>query len=177
MLLALVVVDTPVEGSLFYFSKSAFQSFLESSAVDRALRSVPVNSGALKSLMLSNIYDCWHHLSSTLTCVQSVLLWGFCQSLRCKRRGSWSNWSNKPLPVCSSVRTRLCRLLVADVVLWWVCGRHWYWRVVAWDGWDVLSQFLYVQHIHCSRTTFQAPIEKLIHITKYYNLKLWFCKG
>ena len=58
MLLALVVVDTPVEGSLFYFSKSALQSFVESSAVDRALRSVPVNSGALKSLMLSNIYDC-----------------------------------------------------------------------------------------------------------------------
>ena len=55
--MALVVVDTPVEGSLFYVSNSAFHSHSLKvvSAVDRALRRVPVNGGACRSPMLSNM--------------------------------------------------------------------------------------------------------------------------
>ena len=35
------------------------------------------------------------------------LLWGFCQSLRCRKLGSRSNWSNKPLPVKEQLQRRL----------------------------------------------------------------------
>ena len=35
------------------------------------------------------------------------LLWGFCQSLRCRKLGSQSNWSNKPLPVKEQLQRRL----------------------------------------------------------------------
>lgn len=46
--------------------------------------------------------DCWHQPSPSYACVQSVFLWGFCQSLRCRGLGCRpSSWSYKPLPVCS----------------------------------------------------------------------------
>ena len=51
--------------------------------------------------------DCLHSVSSSPACVHTVLLCGFCQSLRCRKLGSRNNWSYKPLPVKEQLQRRL----------------------------------------------------------------------